>query len=384
MKVLLVSKCPTHPIIAGNRFLIKAQSEMLKELGCEVHFLYVYETPLRKDNKNYKQSLEETRKFWKDKFHLYKVSKLQKTVFILYTLYRRRFCQNFVKCDDEYPEGLTSYVEVLNHQYHFDIVIINYYYLSKLLTKTNIPKKAVLTHDCFTYRALFAASNDKQLMPNEESKALKRCPNIFVVQDEEYYYYKKISPLSKMYIIYANFIYRPTGICNNHVILFFSGGNNYNINGIRWFVDKIFPCIRRMNADASLVIGGSICNKLKYEFDEKEGVHLYGYVEDPSDFYNLGDIVINPVFQGTGIKIKTFEALSYDKVVLVHPHSIEGIYDARNCPVFFSKNPEKWALFLNKIWLEEKEIEAIKYKNRKYMESLNEFIKYNYRLFLES
>ena len=382
MKVLIVSKCPTHPITAGNRFLIDAMSNLLRDLGCEVHFLYVYDAPLRNNSKSYLQSLDETKKVWGSYFHVYKVPKHEKVIFNLRNLYRKKFCQNYVKCDDEYPEGLTSFVDSLNKKLCFDAVIINYYYLSKLLYKSSIPKKAILTHDCFTYRSIFAGAKDKQLTPNEESKAMKRCPHIFSVQDEECAYFKRIAPQSRHYITYANYKYRSTPVTNNKNIIFFSGGNDYNVNGLRWFVDSVFPIICSKVPDAKLLIGGSICNVIKSSFEGKKNIKLYGFVDDPYEFYSLGDVAINPVYQGTGIKIKTFEAISYDKIVMVHPHSIEGIYMSDKAPLFCSDKPEEWASFLESLWDNTEKIFEIKKKNLQYLDSLNEFIINEYGMFL--
>lgn len=39
------------------------------------------------------------------------------------------------------------------------------------------------------------------------------------------------------------------------------------------------------------------------------------------------------MFSGTGLKVKTFEAISYGKYVLAHTHSLEGVYDPSNIPV---------------------------------------------------
>lgn len=64
MKILIVSKCPTHPTDAGNRWWILSQAEMFMSLGHEVHFLYVHELPLRKDAQSFREDLEKTREFW--------------------------------------------------------------------------------------------------------------------------------------------------------------------------------------------------------------------------------------------------------------------------------------------------------------------------------
>ena len=63
-KILIISKCPTHPTDAGNRWGILAQAKILEMLGCDIHFLYVQELPMKKDIKPYLRDLKETSEFW--------------------------------------------------------------------------------------------------------------------------------------------------------------------------------------------------------------------------------------------------------------------------------------------------------------------------------
>ena len=51
MRILIISKCPTHPTNAGNRWWILSQAEMFMSLGHDVYFLYINEMPLRKTQK---------------------------------------------------------------------------------------------------------------------------------------------------------------------------------------------------------------------------------------------------------------------------------------------------------------------------------------------
>ena len=111
---------------------------------------------------------------------------------------------------------------------------------------------------------------------------------------------------------------------------------------------------------------------------------MLGYVDSLDEFYRLGDVAINPVYQGTGLKIKTFEALSYDKVTLVHPHSMAGVYKKDEAPLFASEKPEEWVKFLETVWDNPKHIEENKNHNADYMKEMNEFIISEYKRFLEA
>lgn len=382
MKILIVSKCATHPTDAGNRWWILSQAEMFKTLGHDVHFLYVNEMPLRRDSALCIESLKETRKYWGDKFHLFSVSKAQKYKMSAIKIYRMKFGHSHWKVDDQYPVGLERMVNELDTKYHFDICIINYYYLSRLFKYIRIPKKAIVTHDAIAYKNLKVGQPTLCITADTEAKAMQRCPHIFALQEQEADYFQMLSPQSKVYNLFGNFEYHVQPIIGNHKMVFLSGNNGYNQNGIKWFVAEVLPEIRKTIPDAELLVGGSICKVLP-SLSEADGVTLQGYVDNPTDFYAQADVAINPVYQGTGLKIKTFEAMSFDKVTLVHPHSMAGVFKKDDAPLFASDKPEDWVQYLCGIWNANNKIQDVKRLNRAYLEAMNDFILEEYERFLE-
>lgn len=387
-KILIVSKCPTHPTTAGNRWGILAQANILKFLGAEVHFLYIEERALTKKHgnlKEYEQCLKQTKNYWGKNFHYYHIPIWEKLIFNIKKKWFS-FRNKRAKCDSYFPYRLARVVNKLNIKWNFDICIVNYYYMTKLLEQIHIPKKAVFTHDNYTYKDIrlgcLPRDCDATSDANEMAKAMQRSPHIFAVQDEDAIFFQQLSPKSIVYTIYSKYDYHPQSIANNHNILFISGNNGYNINGIHWFVNEVFPLIKKKFANVNLLIGGAICEKIK-EVTNIEGIKLLGHISDLTDFYSKGDIVINPVFQGTGLKIKTFEAISYDKVTLVHPHSMIGIFNKEKAPLFASSKPEEWVKFLTCIWSSPERIANIKIQNKTYLAKMNEFIINEYNKFLE-
>lgn len=382
-KILIVSKCPTHPTDAGNRQWILAQAEVLKKMGCEVHFLYIEERGLKTPKEQYDRDLSETEAYWGEKFHLLKVTRLQKALFNFNMRYRKLFCHWHYHVDDNYPWGLGKMVNALDSENHFDICIINYYYLSKLFTQINIPKKAIATHDLIAYKDIKIGEPTLCITADTEAKAMQRCPHIFALQTVEADYFQMLSPRSKVYNLFGKFEYTPQLVAGNHNIVFLSGGNGFNQHGISWFLKEVFPNIRRRFADAKLLIGGSICKAMP-ELKSYDGVEVQGYVDDPYAFYAQADVCINPCYQGTGLKIKTFEAIGYDKVTMVHPHSMEGIYDKDHAPLFASDKPEEWVRYLESLWSSQQTIEDIKKRNKEYLESMERFVDSEYRRFLDA
>ena len=84
------------------------------------------------------------------------------------------------------------------------------------------------------------------------------------------------------------------------------------------------------------------------------------------------------------MKIKTFEAISYDKVTLVHPHSMAGVFKKETAPLFASDKPNEWIEHLKKIWRSAEYVKLIKEKNKQYLAEMNNFIINEYKRFLKS
>ena len=127
------------------------------------------------------------------------------------------------------------------------------------------------------------------------------------------------------------------------------------------------------------MIGGYICKKLQ-DYSNKPHFKLIGEVEDPADLYKLGDVAINPCKNGTGLKIKTFEDLSFGKVAMTHPHSTIGIYQKQTAPVFASEAAEDWVRFLKEIWGDNAVLQERSKKSTLYIDKMNRHITEQYKI----
>jgi hypothetical protein B2_15733 len=96
--------------------------------------------------------------------------------------------------------------------------------------------------------------------------------------------------------------------CN---ILFVGGYYYPNVNGFRWFIKNVTPLIK-INYEVTLV--GNRMDLLKEEFSNNSNVKVLGRVEDLSPYYEDADVVVGPIFEGAGMKVKTAEALSYTRI----------------------------------------------------------------------
>lgn len=384
MKILIVGKVPTHPVRMGNSRLIADQAVFLQSMGHEVHYLYIHEVRRRERSKDVTpRAFADMFNFWGDRFHLLKISKIRHLFLITRSAIKYRFNNGYIHPDDHYSNIIHEEINQLDAIHHFDCCMVNYYYLSKALENISIPRKALVTHDIFTYRDKICNFKvPDSLTPNHEAMAVQRAKYILNVQEEDSIYFRKLAPKSKVLTTYASFTYTPTEYIGNHGILFLSGNSSFNYNGIIWFIDKVLPLLVEKYSDVQLIIGGGICSALK-EYEANPNIKLLGSIDSPIEFFNNGDIFINPTYQGTGLKIKTFEGIAYDKVVIANSHSRVGIFNPHNAPILFPETPDDWVHEISSIFESKAKVIDIKLKDREYLTQMNKFIKSQYTYIFE-
>lgn len=337
-KILIISDTPTHPTNAGNRMCILSYATLLKNIGYDVYFLYI--TSKKKD-----EAYIQTKKFWGNNFLYFKKNILQKFITkIIETLPFHSIPHIYLL----EPWFIKTYIKKIKQEYKFDSIILNYIWLTRI-AKYFKGNSLLFTHDVFSYRNLRLKGNYwVTCTPNEEAQCINRVNSVLAIQEQEAFYYRYLAYKTNVYCMYCPFTFQKQEITNNQKILFFSGSNILNIKALISFINNIFPDLIKQFPDLELLIGGGICNKLTGKLPMKHIV-LKGEYDNPSDFYKLGDIVINPVSNGTGLKIKTFEALSYGKTVLSSSHSLEGIFNPLQCPVYKTDNLNEYIYHLNNV-----------------------------------
>lgn len=364
-RILIAADIHTHPCFAGNQQCIMQYVEVLRKLGFEVYFLYIdlYEGYIL-----YKK----TRDYWGDHFFYYRTPVWQT---ILQKVLRRVYgCYYLPKLDVYYPFGLTRYVNGLHKRYDFKGLVVNYVWNS-LLFKCAIPIKAIFTHDTFTDRNQKLGCKDAwySFPEKEEAKGISRFQEVLSIQDEESMWFRKIAPRSHVRTVYSSFSFVRQPVTGEKRILFFSGGGKLNKEGIDRFIAEVWPLLKRQDNGVKLLLGGGICSCFKQE-DLENDIMLKGKYDNPDDFYALGDICVNPVYNGSGLKIKTFEALAHGKLTIVAPHSALGVYQPDTIPLFRALCPDDYVNVICRYMGKKEELESQRKKCEVYINALNEYV----------
>lgn len=107
-------------------------------------------------------------------------------------------------------------------------------------------------------------------------------------------------------------------------ILFVGSAFFANLEGIEWFCENVLP-----NLTCELKIVGNGFEKEKMN-NKLKNAHIYGRVDDLSRYYKECDLVIAPIFSGSGMKTKIAESLMYSRPIIGTLEAFTGYFDDVN------------------------------------------------------
>jgi glycosyltransferase involved in cell wall biosynthesis len=113
-----------------------------------------------------------------------------------------------------------------------------------------------------------------------------------------------------------------------------------NVDGLLWFHDRVVPLLGKLQERCA--VQGTItllsgvekrCPQLRFE----------GVTPDLSATYRATDIAVNPVLYGSGLKIKTVEALGYGVPLVTTSVGAQGISQQAGVSFLTGDTPESFA-----------------------------------------
>jgi polysaccharide biosynthesis protein PslH len=111
-------------------------------------------------------------------------------------------------------------------------------------------------------------------------------------------------------------------------------GYGPNANGLRWLLEKAWPSVLQALPTARLeIVGGNMPAELEQKCRSTRGCTVYGRVENLEPFYRQAAVVLAPIWEGGGTRLKIVEAWGQGKAVLTTTKGIEGLSAPENCAV---------------------------------------------------
>lgn len=105
-----------------------------------------------------------------------------------------------------------------------------------------------------------------------------------------------------------------------------------NADGIRWFLEEVFPLVKKVDPKAHLTIIGKNppVDFLMAAEKEPQNITVTGYVQKLEPYFEKAGVIVIPVRAGGGMRVRILEAFSRGLPVVTTTVGLEGIEAQHN------------------------------------------------------
>jgi glycosyltransferase involved in cell wall biosynthesis len=135
----------------------------------------------------------------------------------------------------------------------------------------------------------------------------------------------------------ANSLYQPGS-------LFFIGALDWypNQEGLIWFIDKVWEVLKNRIPNLTFHVAGRNSPKWFKKKCIDNNIEFHGEISDAQIFFDNYQIMIVPLFAGSGMRIKIVEAMARSKVIVTTAIGAEGIEIKNKVHAIISNTPESF------------------------------------------
>ena len=135
---------------------------------------------------------------------------------------------------------------------------------------------------------------------------------------------------------------------NNNNSIFYIGALDWipNQEGLQWFINNIWGHISSTYPNLILHIAGRNAPEWLKNTIQQKNIKFHGEVENAYAFMENHDIMIVPLFSGSGMRVKIIEGMAMGKAIITTPLGAEGIDITDNENILIAHNAD---VFKNKL-----------------------------------
>lgn len=335
MKILQLCNKAPYPANDGSSIAIYALAEGLADNGIELHLLPI------NTKKHYKPE-ENIPTDFKQKTHYSSIFKNTDTsaVGALLNLFSSQsyFVSRFYF--KEYEAALIQKLQSTS----FDIIqiegvfmctyipIIKKYSKAKIVLRSHNVEHQIwerhLENEKTSLKKTYLKLQNKRLK-QFEINAFNQVDAIVTITDEDKKTIRSICPKTPLHtcltgINLNNYQFIETAKQPNTLFHFASMDWMPNIEAVDWFMNKVWQDVLKHKPDAQLVLAGRGMPD-RFKKLASKNITIIEDVKDSKEFYATYDIMLVPLWSGSGLRIKLVEGLAYGKAIITTSIGAEGI-----------------------------------------------------------
>jgi len=243
------------------------------------------------------------------------------------------------------PDAVLLRTSELIKQFSPQVVIAEYIWTSSVLKLAPAGTLRVIDLiDMFSSKAKnvnrFGFDDALAISPDEEKAFLNRADLAIAIQDAEAAAFRELEPTCRVITAGVDFDVATLTelseqVGNPPVVLIVASNNPFNVRCVQEFTEQAWPSIRKQVPHCILRIVGKVCHSL---VSRGQGLELIPYAADLTKSYRQATVVVNPVYAGTGLKVKSVETLGHGRALVSWPEGVAGIPSCTDTPYVVSNS----------------------------------------------
>lgn len=184
----------------------------------------------------------------------------------------------------------------------------------------------------------------KNRLLDYELETLKKMDGIMCISDNDAKWMKKRSIIETTNVPFTINTDKNIVLSNHLNTIFHIGSMDWRANqvGVSWFINEVLPIVINKKSDTTLHLAG---RNMPDTFINKktENIIIHSEVDNAKEFMNKFNLMIVPLHNGSGIRIKILEAMALGKTIISTTVGASGIIYEDNVNILIADNKEDFA-----------------------------------------
>ncbi|MDR7073325.1 glycosyltransferase [Fictibacillus barbaricus] len=295
-------------------------------------------------------------------------SLFSKYPYVVNKFYSRKMKNKITKLQENnmYDVIYVDHLQMMRYKKLFDFpVILDQHNVESLIVKRHIQKEKSIVKKIFLYLEYIKLYRFEKKTINELDYIIAlsdRDKNELQNMRNNNYIKKEIETIP--ICIETDLIKYNYHVNSKKINLLFIGTMSWfpNSQGIQWFVKNVFSQLDKEKFHL-FIVGGNPTNEI-IQLNQISNITVTGYVKDVNEYFSFCDLLIVPLFIGSGLRVKILEAFAKGMPVISTQIGAEGLAFKERENILIANNQDEFLEVFKEIYEDMGILKSIALKGR--------------------